>query len=116
MTADGSAPAPPAADRLKPSATQRERRRFRRADVRIGGQLLRGVTAVECTVLEVSPGGALLSIAAPVPTLGPATLRIPGAGAFHCRVAWSRAGKAGICFLHDVDWNAERLAKVVSPG
>ena len=113
MTPEGSAPADsPAA---KPAQARRERRRFTRSDVRVVGQLLRGVTAVECTVLEVSPGGALLSVAAPLPTLGPATLRITGAGAFHCRIAWSRAGKAGICFMHDADWNAERLAAILSP-
>ena len=115
MTPDGSTPADSPAAKPAPTKLPRERRRFARSGVSVVGQLLRGVTAVDCTVLEVSPGGALLAVAAPVPTLGPATLRITGAGAFHCRVAWSRAGKAGICFLHDADWNADRLAAIVNP-
>jgi hypothetical protein len=117
VTADASAPADSAAAKTaaEKEKARRERRRFPRSGVKVDGQLLRGVTKVDCTVLEVSPGGALLSVAEKLPTLGPATLRIPGAGAFHCRIAWSRDGRAGICFLHDVDWNAERLAKLVSP-
>ena len=108
MTPDGAAPA----DTRKPAAG--ERRRFSRAGVRVTAELLLGTRSVPCIVTELSPGGALLSLDARLPTLGPATLRIEGAGAFHCRIAWSRAGQAGICFLHDADWNAERLAAIVN--
>lgn len=110
MTADGTP-----LDAARTPSTPSDRRRFPRASITVPAELLVGTRSMPCHVTELSPGGALLAVAPMLPALGMATLRIEGAGAFHCRIAWSRGGRAGICFLHDADWNAERLGRLVNP-
>ncbi len=76
-----------------------ERRRYPRRSVIWAGELLLDAErARDCTVLDVSMGGAKIRLEPPPPVGAAVTLRSPHFGALRARVAWATIEQAGIAF------------------
>ncbi|MBL8702318.1 MAG: PilZ domain-containing protein [Alphaproteobacteria bacterium] len=93
-----------------------ERREHRRIGVACAGELLLGPLRFPCAIVDVSAGGAQLSLGETIAPLSPATLRIVNVGALHCRVVWNKGGRTGVRFLHDSNWVKSRLADLLVPA
>lgn len=96
------------------TASMIERREHRRVGIDRAGELLLGPLRFPCAIVDVSAGGAQLSLGETIAPLSPATLRIVNVGALHCRVVWNKGGRTGVRFLHDVNWVRSRLADLLS--
>ncbi len=86
-----------------------DRRGHRRKDAQCAAELLLGPLRFPCAVVDISAGGAQLGLGEQIAPLSPATLRIVGHGALHCRVIWNRSGRTGVRFLHDAAWVTARM-------
>lgn len=86
-----------------------DRRSHTRISAQCAGELLLGPLRFPCSVVDISAGGAQLGLGEQIAPLSPATLRIVGHGALHCRVIWNRAGRTGVRFLHDPGWVKARV-------
>lgn len=93
-----------------------ERREHRRVGVERAGELLLGPLRFPCAIIDLSAGGAQLSLGETIAPLSPATLRIVNVGALHCRVVWNKAGRTGVRFLHEPNWVRSRLAELLAPA
>lgn len=80
-------------------ATETLRRRFHRLPVIWAGRLDRKVDDTDCTILNVSPGGAKLQIADYEPCPARVTLQSPRFGELKGRVVWRRNDLVGLAFL-----------------
>jgi len=93
-----------------------DRRSQPRIATQRAGELLLGPLRFPCTVVDISTGGAQLGLGEQIAPLSPATLRIDGHGALHCRVIWNRAGRTGVRFLHDPGWVSARVGVLFTPA
>ena len=78
-----------------------ERREHERHQVGYAGRLTFGTLSYHCTVVDLSVGGAQLSIGETI-LIRPwtvVTLHIENFGAFHGRAVWSRGDRHGIQFF-----------------
>jgi hypothetical protein len=78
-----------------------ERREHPRHDAGYAGRITFGTLSYHCTVVDLSVGGAQLSISETV-RIRPwtvVTLHIENFGAFHGRAVWSRGDRHGIQFF-----------------
>jgi len=111
MTADATTTRP-----SDGAAEKADRREHRRVATNRAGELLLGPLRFPCAVLDVSDGGAQLSLGETIAPLSPATLRIVNVGALHCRVVWNKGGRTGVRFLHDANWVRSRLGELLAPA
>lgn len=93
-----------------------ERRVHPRFRTDSAGELLLGPLRFPCAIVDLSAGGAQLSLGETIAPLSPATLRIVNIGALHCRVVWNKAGRTGVRFLHEPNWVRSRLAELLAPA
>ena len=93
-----------------------DRRGHHRIITPCAGELLLGPLRFPCAVVDISAGGAQLGLGEQIAALSPATLRIVGHGALHCRVIWNRAGRTGVRFLHDAAWVKARMGTLLTPA
>lgn len=77
-------------------AARPERRKYSRKRVRWGAKLETLAGTVDCRVLDFSPHGAKLELAASVAENEPVRLILPPLGEFAGAVVWQRAGLIGI--------------------
>ncbi len=75
------------------------RRRFHRLPVIWAGRLDRNSDDIDCTILNVSPGGAKIQLADSEPCPSRVTLQSPRFGSLKGRVVWHRHDLVGLAFL-----------------
>ena len=80
-------------------AAETLRRRFHRLPVIWAGRLDRQVNDIDCTILNVSPGGAKLQLADSEPCPARVTLQSPRFGQLKGRVVWHRHDLVGLAFV-----------------
>lgn len=78
----------------------KDRRRHRREPCVWRASVLLEEKEVQCTVLDVSPGGAMIRVERCLPEYSEITLRMTRNGSFTGEVAWRQAGTAGLRFTH----------------
>ena len=81
------------------NAAEGERRRHSRMAVHWLGDVTTAGQAVDCTVLDISPGGAKLQSAEPLPALTEVLLKLYHGGQFGGQVAWQHGSFMGIEFV-----------------
>ncbi len=86
-----------------------DRQRHPRHSTMCPGELISGDRTVECTVLNISVGGAKLRLAESIETNSRVRLRINRVGEFTGRVAWRNGDTMGIEFQDDLT----ELARIV---
>ena len=93
----------------EPNTPETERRRHVRMAVHWAGDLSaegtgKGSAAaggtMDCTVLDISPGGAKLQTSDPLPAATPVRLKLSHGGDFEGIVAWQQGSFMGLAF-HD---------------
>jgi hypothetical protein len=72
-------------------------------------ELLCGTLRHACTVIDISSGGAQITITDRVTPLTSGTLRLDPIGSLLCRVVWVQQDRVGLRFLHDAGWVTSRL-------
>jgi len=92
-----------------------DRRRFRRQAVIWDAAMLEQEKTVDCTVLNLSAGGAKIMIDRTDITSSRVTLRIPQCGVFVCEVAWRHGHTMGLRFLEDPA-SVQRVLADTLPG
>jgi PilZ domain len=70
----------------------------RRGQLLWSGVLQTARGPVQCLVVDISPGGARLSLGAAVAAGEAVTLMVAGKGMFRGRVAWAEPGLVGVAF------------------
>lgn len=55
----------------------------------------------QCRVVDISPGGVKLSLAAEIPIGQPVTLIVAGLGAFRGEIVWQNDGMMGVKFAEE---------------
>jgi hypothetical protein len=74
------------------------RRRHARMAVHWSGEVTADDELADCTVLDISPGGARLQSATPLPPRTAMMLRLQHGGEFHGQVAWQQGSVMGVAF------------------
>ena len=92
-----------------------ERRRYERTAVSWPGTLAGSDVMEDCTVLDFSQGGAMVSSAHAIPMGRPITLRVPQTGVFVGRVAWHNTECMGLSFV-DLGARSDEAGDQRSPG
>lgn len=90
-----------------------ERRRTLRKNVIWAGQLDANARQLDCTILDVSLGGARIRLNEEVPSLGPLALLCERFGTFHAEVMWEADHMAGLRFLESQVRVAETIGRHV---
>lgn len=75
-----------------------ERRRWPRHQVYLRAQLLLGAGSFDCTVIDLSEGGAQIDVAEPIPLSAVAVLNIEDGATYVARQRWVNGTRAGIEF------------------
>jgi PilZ domain len=91
----------------------RERRHEIRKNVLWAGQIGANARQLDCTILDVSLGGARIRVNEEVPSRGPLTIACDRFGTFHAEVSWEAAGMAGLRFLESQARIAETIGLLV---
>jgi hypothetical protein len=71
----------------------------RRGQLLWSGVLQTARGPVQCLVVDISSGGARLSIGAPITAGEAVTLMVAGKGMFRGTVAWAQPGLVGVAFV-----------------
>ena len=77
------------------------RRRFHRLPVIWSGRLEQPGAQTDCTILNVSPGGAKLQLSEAEPCPSRVTLHSPRFGQLRGRVVWHRHDQIGLSFVEE---------------
>ena len=70
-----------------------------RANVLKRAKLVFGGAILDCTVLDLSPSGARLSLGAPARFSGNFALHMPGGSVYAARLCWARGREVGLEFI-----------------
>lgn len=81
-----------------PTPWGRERRRYKRLEVRLPGLLTHGGQGFDCDVLDVSANGAQVSCVDELPPGTLLCLRVGHLGPLQCAVVWHEADRMGLKF------------------
>ncbi len=76
----------------------RERRRYKRLEVRLPGTLCQAGARLECDVLDVSANGAQVSCVEDLPIGMLVSLRVGHLGPLQCCVVWHDGDRTGLKF------------------
>jgi len=90
-----------------------ERRRAIRKHVLWAGRLGANARQLDCTILDVSLGGARIRLDEEVPSRGPLTIASARFGTFHAQVVWESDHVAGLRFLESEARVAETIGRHV---
>ncbi len=96
-----------------PSGETEERRLHSRTTVSLPGRISCGTKDGACTMLNISPGGALLRVRDEFDISSIVTVQVERHGAFHARVVWRRNDHLGIKFLDDARRIQQRFADLL---
>jgi hypothetical protein len=86
-----------------------EQREHARVSVVYSGKIFVGPKEIDCTIFNISAGGAKVYVKSPLEHAAVVTLKIDRFGSFHGRVVWSNGDRAGIKFLDDARSVMERI-------
>ncbi|WP_198384798.1 PilZ domain-containing protein [Roseomonas sp. KE2513] len=75
-----------------------ERRRWPRYQVHLRAQLLSGAGSFDCTVIDLSEGGAQIDVAEPIPLSAVAVLNMEDGATYVARRRWVNGTRAGFEF------------------
>lgn len=90
-------------------ATADPDRGYDRTPILAAATLAVGDRLLECAVIDISPGGARITIPYAVPTDTPVTLTIENYGEFTAEVAWRLGSDHGLSFHGDMIEYAESI-------
>ena len=85
-------------DKRATNADPSNRRRHTRMAVHWSGEVTANDELADCTVLDISPGGARLQTASPLPAKTPMVLQLEHGGEFRGQVAWQQGSVMGVVF------------------
>ena len=94
------------------SASTQAARRAERGNVLKRAKLVFSGTILDCTVLDLSPSGARLSLGTPARFSGNFALHMPGGSVYAARLCWARGREVGLEFIGEprLALDAARLA------
>ncbi len=90
-----------------------ERRVFDRVSTALPARVFCGVKAADCTVTNLSAGGAQLRGSPAFDIAAIVTIKFERFGSFHARVVWRRNERIGIKFLEDSRSVVQRFAALL---
>ena len=90
-----------------------ERRVFERIATTLPARVFCGVKAADCTVTNLSAGGAQLRGSVTFDIAAVLTIKLERYGSFHAKVIWRRAERIGVKFLEDPRSIVQRFAALL---
>jgi hypothetical protein len=90
-----------------------ERRRSLRKHVLWAAQVGANARELDCTILDVSLGGARIRLEEEVPSRGPVSIASERFGTFHAEVIWESESIAGLRFLESQARVAQTIGRHV---
>ena len=106
---DSDAEAQAADDDAEAAEEASRKRRYERATVLWGGKLLHGEHAVDCLIVNISAGGAMIQVQEKVEEGASVILKNSRLGAFAGKVVWCKDNQFGMSFYDEPEEIAEAL-------